>query len=129
MKTISLVIPLCLSIAIPLSAGTLGVDALSGTAGYGGGVTEGYEFAVTNADGRDAYPIASFTYLLVRRNQADTRKGEALVRFLWWAVHDGQKAAAPLDYAPLPAPVVAQVEKALKSLTVQGKPVDLAAAR
>ncbi|HEY5915558.1 MAG TPA: PPC domain-containing protein [Verrucomicrobiae bacterium] len=51
MKTISLVIPLCLSIAIPLSAGTLGVDALSGTVGYGGGVTEGYEFQVTNSDG------------------------------------------------------------------------------
>jgi hypothetical protein len=51
MKTISLVVPLCLSIAIPLSAGTLGVDALSGTAGYAGGVTEGYEFEVTNSDG------------------------------------------------------------------------------
>lgn len=51
MKILALVIPLCLSIAISLSAGTLGVDALSGVSGFGGGVTEGYEFEVTNADG------------------------------------------------------------------------------
>jgi phosphate transport system substrate-binding protein len=88
-----------------------------------------FRVSITDAGGRASWPIASFTYLLVRRDQADARKGEALVRFLWWAVHDGQGLAAPLDYAPLPAPVVAQVEKTLKSLAVQGKPVDLAAAR
>jgi len=51
MKISALAIPLYLSIATSLSAGTLGVDALTGSAGLGGGVTEGYEFAVTNADG------------------------------------------------------------------------------
>lgn len=51
MKTRSLLIPLYLTIVTSLSAGTIGVDPLSGTAGLGGGITEGYEFAVTNADG------------------------------------------------------------------------------
>src|SRR5512135_458599 len=51
MKVIALIILLCLSIATSLSAGNLGVDALSGSAGLGGGVTVGYEFEVANADG------------------------------------------------------------------------------
>jgi len=51
MKAITLIILLSLSIVTSLSAGTIGVDALSGLAGLGGGVTEGYEFEVTDADG------------------------------------------------------------------------------
>ena len=45
------------------------------------------------------------------------------MRFLWWAAHDGQKVAAPLDYAPLPGAAVRQVEQTLAKLTVQGKRV------
>jgi len=85
-----------------------------------------YRVSITNASGKEAWPIASFTYLLVHRDQADAKKGEALVHFLWWATHEGQKDAAPLDYAPLPAKVVHMVEKTIRSLTVQGKPVQLA---
>ena len=85
-----------------------------------------YRVSITNASGKEAWPIASFTYLLVHRDQADAKKGEALVRFLWWATHEGQKDAAPLDYAPLPAKVVHMVEKTIRSLTVKGKPVTLA---
>ena len=48
---IALIIPLFLSIATSLFAGTISIDPTSGTAGYGGGITDGYEFAVTNADG------------------------------------------------------------------------------
>jgi phosphate transport system substrate-binding protein len=81
-----------------------------------------YRVSITNARGKGVYPIAAFTYILVYQDQADPQKGKAMADFLWWAIHDGQKAAAPLDYAPLPAPVVARVEKTLKSLTVQGKP-------
>ena len=51
MKLIPLIIPLCLSIVTSLSAGTISIDPTSGTAGLAGGLTEGYEFAVTNADG------------------------------------------------------------------------------
>ncbi len=82
--------------------------------------------SVTNADGKGAYPIAGFTYVLVHKDQKDRAKGEALLHFLWWAVHDGQKMAAPLDYAPLPSPVVKKVETALKKLTIDGRPLHFA---
>ncbi len=88
-----------------------------------------YRVSITDARGKGAYPIASFTYLLVHRDLADPAKGEALVHFLWWATHDGQHDAAPLDYAPLPKAVVQKVEKTIESLTVQGKPVHVAASR
>jgi phosphate transport system substrate-binding protein len=82
-----------------------------------------FRLSITDAKGKDAYPISSFTYLLVYKDQPDAKKGEALVRFLWWAIHEGQSLAGPLDYAPLPKPVVAKVEAALRDLTVQGKKV------
>ncbi len=88
-----------------------------------------YRVSITDAAGKNAYPIASFTYLLVYKDQADKAKGEALVRFLWWAVHEGQASAAALDYAPLPKAVVGKIEKTLGGLTVQGKPVPLASSR
>src|SRR5574341_546325 len=86
-----------------------------------------YRVSITDAGGKASWPIASFTYLLVHRNATDATKGEALVRFLWWASHDGQPLAAPLDYAPLPPKVVERLEHTIRSLTVQGKRVDLAA--
>jgi phosphate transport system substrate-binding protein len=89
---------------------------------------EDFRVSITDAPGKGAYPIAAFTYLLVYRDQGDRARGEALVHFLWWAMRDGQKYAAPLDYAPLPASVVARVDETLKSLTVQGKKA-LASAR
>ena len=88
-----------------------------------------FRVSITNAAGRSAYPIAAFTYLLVYRDQADRAKGEALIGFLWWAVHDGQASASALDYAPLPRAVVTRVEKKLQAMTVQGKPFQLAASR
>ncbi|MGZ6124789.1 MAG: phosphate ABC transporter substrate-binding protein PstS [Myxococcales bacterium] len=65
-----------------------------------------YRVSITDGAGKDAYPIASFTYLLVYREQPDTAKGAALLEFLWWAIHDGQGSAGALDYAPLPKPVI-----------------------
>jgi phosphate transport system substrate-binding protein len=88
-----------------------------------------FRVSITDATGKDAYPISSFTYLLVYKEQTDPVKGEALVKFLWWAIHDGQKVAGSLDYAQLPRPVVEKVEKALQAITVQGKPVSLATSR
>src|SRR5207253_6211843 len=55
-----------------------------------------FRVSLTNAPGPDAYPIASFTWLLVYREQPDEVKGKAIVNFLWWAAHDGQKYAADL---------------------------------
>ena len=71
--------------------------------------------------GKAAYPISAFTYLLIPQDLQDPEKGKALVEFLWWAAHDGQKFAGPLDYAPLPAPVVEKVSAKIKTFTVQGK--------
>src|SRR5260370_8959 len=65
-----------------------------------------YRVSITNAEGKDAWPIASFTYLLIYKDQQNAAKGDALLKFSWWAVHDGQKSASALDYAPLPQSVV-----------------------
>jgi len=81
-----------------------------------------YRVSITDSDGKDSWPISAFTYLLVYKDQQDPVKGNALLKFLWWAVHDGQKSAPALDYAPLPQAVVQKVEKTLRSMTVQGKP-------
>lgn len=89
-------------------------------------VPEDFRVSITDARGKNAYPMASFTYLLVQKDQKDATKGEAMLRFIDWAIHDGQKMAAPLDYAPLPQPVVAKVEAKLKTMTVAGKQVQIA---
>jgi phosphate transport system substrate-binding protein len=82
-----------------------------------------FRVSLTNPPGEDAYPIASFTWLLVYKEQADPTKGLALVKFLRWAIHEGQKYTADLLYAPLPAPVVKQIEARLGEITFQGKPL------
>ncbi|MGC4116182.1 MAG: phosphate ABC transporter substrate-binding protein PstS [Myxococcales bacterium] len=76
--------------------------------------------SIVDAPGVAAYPIASFTYVLVYRESADPARGQALARFLWWAVHDGQRFGPALHYAPLPAPVVTRIETLLKPLLPQG---------
>jgi len=109
--------------------GNFVAPSLASTSAAAAGVTlpADYRVSVTDAKGKDAYPMASFTYLLVHRDAKDKAKGEALVNFLWWAIHSGQALAAPLDYAPLPAAVVKNVEKTIQGLLVQGKPVQIAA--
>jgi phosphate transport system substrate-binding protein len=73
-----------------------------------------YRLSITNSAGKGAYPISSFTYLLIRQDMSASDKGKALVGFLKWALTEGQKTAAALDYAPLPT----ALEKKLKN-TVQ----------
>lgn len=79
-----------------------------------------YRVSITNAPGKDAYPIAGFTWLLVHRDSKDAAKGTAIVNFLRWAITDGEKMAAPLDYAPLPRSVQERVLKTIDTLTVNG---------
>jgi phosphate transport system substrate-binding protein len=79
---------------------------------------------IWNQSGEQAYPIASFTYLILYRdlnNLADKQSAQSLVDFLWWIVHDGQKFAADLDYAPLDPAVQKKVEEALKTITYKGE--------
>ena len=68
-----------------------------------------YKVSVTDAAGKDAWPIASFTYLLVY-SKMDANKGPKLVKFLNWAMAEGQKMAEPMDYAPLPKSMIPAVE-------------------
>jgi phosphate transport system substrate-binding protein len=79
---------------------------------------------IWNQPGQNAYPIASFTYLIVYKdlnNLANKEAAQALVDFLWWATHDGQQYAAELDYAPLAPEVQAKVEQALKAVNYKGQ--------
>ena len=82
-----------------------------------------FRVSLTNPDGAEAYPIASFTWLLVYKEQPNELKGRAIVKFLWWMSHEGQKMAPDLQYAPLPAPVVKQIEAKIKEINFQGKPL------
>jgi phosphate transport system substrate-binding protein len=67
-----------------------------------------FRVSITNAPGKDAYPIASFTWLLIPTRIEDAQKRTALVSFLKWMLADGQKDCAALGYAPLPKEVVAR---------------------
>jgi len=81
-----------------------------------------FRVSITNAPGAEAYPIASFTWLLVKKDNKDTAKAKLIRDFLAWMITpEAQKMAADLHYAPLPAPVVALVEARLQSLKAGGK--------
>jgi len=80
-----------------------------------------YRVALVDAPGKESYPICGLTWLLIYRDQKDAAKGKALVSFLKWAMHDGQKMNAPLLYAPIPKPVVEKVDATLKQIRHQGK--------
>jgi phosphate transport system substrate-binding protein len=79
--------------------------------------------SITDAAGAQAYPIASYTYILVYQEQKDAGKGKALVDFLWWGIHDGEQFAKDLQYAPLPPQIAQQAEQKLNSITAGGKPL------
>ncbi|MDD5477824.1 MAG: phosphate ABC transporter substrate-binding protein PstS [Candidatus Omnitrophica bacterium] len=76
-----------------------------------------FRVSLVNPDGADAYPIAGLTWILVYKNQPDKVKGEKIVKFLRWAVTDGQKYSADLLYAPLPESLVKQIEEKIKQIS------------
>lgn len=77
-----------------------------------------YRVSIVNAAGAGAYPISSFTWLLVHETQPDATKGKKLVDFLRWALTDGQKQAASLHYAPLPAAMSSRLVERLAQIKV-----------
>jgi phosphate transport system substrate-binding protein len=79
--------------------------------------------SITNAQGAQAYPISSFTYILVYKDQKDAAKGKVLADFLWWGIHDGESFAKDLQYAPLPAEIVKKAEAKINSMTAGGNPL------
>ena len=77
-----------------------------------------FRVSITNAPGKNAYPIASFTWLLFYESPKDKAKAKAMVDFMRWALADGQKYAPELGYAPLPASVVSLETEALKKIKI-----------
>jgi phosphate transport system substrate-binding protein len=75
-----------------------------------------FRVSITNAPGKDAYPISSFTWLLIPAPSKDAAKGKILADFLNWMVTDGQKMTSALAYAPLPENVAAKVKEAIKQV-------------
>ncbi len=83
-------------------------ESVTNAAGAASGKAMPADFraSITNAPGKDVYPISSFTWLLFYENPKDKTRARAMVDFMKWALTDGQKFAPELGYAPLPAPVV-----------------------
>ena len=83
-----------------------------------------FRVSITNAPGADAYPIASFTWLLIRKDNRDPAKAKLIQDFLTWMITpEAQKMAAELHYAPLPTPVVALIQARLPTLKAAGKAI------
>jgi phosphate transport system substrate-binding protein len=82
-----------------------------------------------NQDGDDAYPISGFTYIFIYKdlkNVKSKEEAQALVDFLSWATHDGQKMTTEMDYAPLSDAVVQKVDASLAKTTWSGAPISAA---
>ena len=75
-----------------------------------------FRVSITNAPGKTAYPISSFTWLLIPEQAKDPKKGKIIADFLDWMVTDGQKMTTQLSYAPLPPSVVEKVKAAIKQV-------------
>jgi len=70
-----------------------------------------FRVSITDAPGKTAYPISTFTWLLVPSSFSDANKGKAMAGFLRWAITKGQDEVESLDYAKLPAGVVSKEQK------------------
>jgi len=75
-----------------------------------------FRVSITNAPGKDAYPISSFTWLLIPEQSKDAAKGKILADFLNWMVTDGQRMTEALTFAPLPEGVVQKEKEAIKQV-------------
>jgi phosphate transport system substrate-binding protein len=87
-------------------------------AGAAGKMPADFRVSITNAEGKGAYPVSSFTWLLLYENPADKAQSKAMVDFVKWALADGQKFATALGYAPLPPEVVKMELAALARVRV-----------
>src|SRR3989475_1530588 len=81
-----------------------------------------FRVSITNSPGAQAYPAASFTWLLVHKTFSDTAKARSLVQFIWWAETDGQAKAPELGYSPLPQELRPWIQARLKTVTAGGRP-------
>jgi len=79
-------------------------------------------FSITDQPGKQAYPIAGTTWVLLYHNQTNGSQGKLTADFIQWAIHDGQKYATDLDYAALAPDLVKKSETALRSVQCDGRP-------
>jgi phosphate transport system substrate-binding protein len=79
-----------------------------------------FRVSIANAPGDNAYPVASFTWLLLYESPKDKDRAQAMVDFVKWALTEGQRFAPELGYAPLPASVIKLEMEALKKIKVGG---------
>lgn len=84
-----------------------------------------YRVSITDADGATAYPVSTFTYIIVPTDAASCAKEKPLVNAFWWAMHDkdAKQIATSLFYAPLPEKAQPQVDATLKALKCEGKAI------
>ena len=75
-----------------------------------------FRVSITNAPGKDAYPISSFTWLLIPQKSKDAAKGKMIADFLAWMLDNGEKMTAELTYAPLPSSVIEKVRGTIKQV-------------
>ncbi len=95
-------------------------DAVSAAAlGAIKNMPEDFRVSITNADGKDAYPISGFTWLLIYKDMKDKKKADAVKNFLLWALTDGQKYAKELYYAPIPKELEKLIEKKVALISVK----------
>jgi phosphate transport system substrate-binding protein len=85
------------------------------------------EVSLTNTDNPKGYPISSFTWALIYKeqkyNDRSAARAKMVLQLLWYNIHEGQKNCEPLNYAPLSKSAVKVAEKILKSATYEGKPI------
>jgi phosphate transport system substrate-binding protein len=110
------------------SAGTFIVPSLASVTAAAASATfepnTDFRVSITDAPGADAYPISSFTWLLVKPDTPDEAKARSLKAFLEWMITDeAQQIASELHYSPLPAPVVALIRERINTLKTGGKPI------
>jgi len=112
--------------AVRNQAGQFVVASVAGVTAAAAGVAKSlpentdYRLSIVNAPGADSYPISSFTWLLVYKQQKDAAKGQKLVDFLNWALTEGEQSAASLDYAPLPTDMAAKVKARVATVSLSG---------
>jgi phosphate transport system substrate-binding protein len=85
-------------------------------AAVGAAMPDDFRVSITNAPGKQAYPISSFTWMLIPAKISDSAKAKEIHAFLEWMLTEGQKAAPALQFAPLPKPMVTKEQKQLAML-------------
>ena len=97
-----------------IKADLAGVTAAA--AGAAKEMPDDFRVSITNAPGKTAYPISSFTWLLIPQKFQDAEKRDAVKGFLKWMLADGQNYAEGLSYAKLPKEVIEKEKKAINSI-------------